>query len=476
MPRRVLIPLIVACALFMENLDSTVLSTALPAIAASFGESPVRLNLAITAYLFSLAVFIPVSGWIADRFGARRVFTLAIAVFTLGSILCGLSGSLVELVLARILQGLGGAMMVPVGRLVVLRAVTKPELVRAMAYLTMPALVGPVIGPPLGGFLATYLSWRWIFWINIPIGIVGIALALLYIEDTREQTVPPLDVRGLLLTAVGFTALVFGFETIGRDVLPAGVTAALLVVGATALAVYVRHARRVTAPVLDLSLFRIPTLRMSLSGGFLFRVGAGASPFLLPLMLQIGFGLTAFSSGLITFVSAVGAIAMKVAAAPILNRFGFRSVLIGNGLLCAVFFAVYGLFRPDTATAVMLLVLLGGGFLRSLQFTSLNSLAFADVPAERMSRATSLSGTAQQLATSVGVGVGALILHLAMMARGSDVLALGDFTIAFLVVAAIVAASALVFVFLDADAGAEVSGHVPKSAPHLARSDDATDA
>src|SRR5438874_2268015 len=337
--QRMLVPLIVACALFMENLDSTVLATALPAIARSLDENPLHLNLAISAYLFSLAVFIPVSGWVADRFGARTVFRGAIGIFLLGSVLCGLSPSLPAFVAARILQGMGGALMVPVGRLVLLRSVPKSELVSAMAYLTIPALIGPVVGPPLGGFIATYLSWRWIFWINIPVGILGIILATRFIPAIREKHVPPLDVAGLLLTAIALTGLVFGFETTGRDILPAPLVVLLLVVGATAALVYVAHARRATHPIIDLSLLRIATFRASVTGGSMFRIGIGAIPFLLPMMLQIGFHRTPFESGMLTFAAALGAMGMKTTAARILRRFGFRRVLIANAVVSSAFLA-----------------------------------------------------------------------------------------------------------------------------------------
>ena len=460
-PRSRLIPLVVACALFMENLDSTVLATALPAIARSLGENPLHLNLAITSYLVSLAVFIPISGWIADRYGARRVFCTAILIFTGGSIACGFANSFWTFVLARVAQGLGGAMMVPVGRLVLLRSVSKAELVSAMAFVTIPALIGPIVGPPLGGFLTTYLSWRWIFWINVPIGVLGIALALWLIEDLREEEVPPLDWRGFALTALGLSAVMMGFETIGRDMLPAGIVAALLAGGAVALALYVRHALRAAHPVLDLSLLGIRTFRAAVLGGFLFRLGVGAIPFLLPLMLQVGFGMNPLQSGLLTFAAAVGAITMKMTAKPILRRFGFRDVLTVNAFISAAFIAATGLFEAATPAPLILAVLLLGGFFRSLEFTSINALAYADVPRERMSRATSFASMAQQLSLSVGVGTGALILHIVMSLRGGAATAAGDFAPAFFVVAGISALAAFVFWRLPPDAGAEVAGRLP---------------
>ncbi len=459
MPRTAIIPLIIACALFMENMDSTVLATSLPQIAAAFGESPVRLSFAITAYLFSLAVFIPISGWVADRFGARTVFRLAIVVFLGGSILCGLSSSLPGLVAARLLQGLGGAMMVPVGRLVLLRSVPKDQLVTAMAYLTVPALVGPVVGPLLGGFITTYFHWRWIFWINIPIAVLGLVLATIFIPDTREERPPPLDLAGFGLSSVGLVGIIFGFETIGRGLVPGAVTVALLAAGVIGVLLYVRHAGRVAHPVLDLGLLRVPTFRASVIGGFLFRIGIGALPFLLPLMLQSAFGLSAFGSGQLTFAAALGALTMKLAARPILRRFGFRRVLLTNAMLSALSLAAIALFRPDTPSLVILLVLLVGGFFRSLQFTSINTLGYADIDRQRMSRATSFSSMAQQLSLSVGVGTGALLLHLTMVARSGTVLQTGDFLPAFVTVGICAAASALAFVSLPAAAGAEVSGH-----------------
>jgi EmrB/QacA subfamily drug resistance transporter len=456
-----LIPLIVACALFMENLDSTAISTALPAIAASLGENPLRLSLAITGYLFSLAVFIPISGWVADRFGARRVFRLAILVFMLGSVLCSFAGSLFGFVLARMLQGMGGAMMVPVGRLVLLRSVAKADLVRAMAWLTVPAMIGPVMGPPLGGFITTYLDWRWIFWINLPIGALGILLVSLFIPDLREERPPPLDLLGFLLSAVGLVGLVFGFETIGRGIVPWSTTLLLLALGAIGVGLYVLHATRTLYPVIDLALLGIPTFRASVLGGLVFRIAIGATPFLLPLMFQAGFGLSAFDSGLLTFAAAAGAMLMKLTAAPTLKLFGFKRVLMINALISAVFIAASALFTPTTPRLLILAVLLTGGFFRSLQFTSINTLGYADIERAQMSRATSFASMMQQLSLSIGVGTGALLLHLTVAARGGTELSAHDFWPAFLAIGGIAALSALVYRPLPPEAGAEVSGRRP---------------
>jgi EmrB/QacA subfamily drug resistance transporter len=338
-------PLIVGCALFMEMLDSTVISTALPAIARSMHEDPIRLNLAITAYLLSLAVFIPISGWMSDRFGARKVFSSAIVIFTIGSILCGLCNSLPELVLARIVQGFGGAMMVPVGRVVVLKTVEKADLVQAMSYLTVPAVLGPVVGPPVGGFIVTYYSWRWIFYINVPIGIAGFILVTLYIENLREADVPPLDFIGFLLSGFGLAGLVFGFESIGRGIIPAPLVATLFAGGASSIVLYWLHARRHPNPIIDLALIRIPTFAAATLGGGLSRIGIGALPFLLAMLLQLVFGLSPFASGLLTFTSAAGALFMKLTAAPIIRRMGFRSVLINNGVISGIIMMSYALFR-----------------------------------------------------------------------------------------------------------------------------------
>ena len=461
MQRRVLIPLIVASALFMENLNSTVIATALPAIAASLGESPLRLSLAITSYLFSLAVFIPASGWVADRFGARTVFRGGILVFTIGSILCGLSSSLLGFVLARTLQGIGGAMMTPVGRMVLVRTVQKSELVNAMAWLTVPALIGPVIGPPLGGFITTYFSWRWIFWINVPVGIFGMVLVSLHIPDERAEHPPPFDFRGFLIAGLGLLGVVAGFESIGRGIIPAQAALALMAAGAVGITAYVLHARRVAAPVIDLGLLAYPTFRVSVLGGSIFRIGIGAVPFLLPLMLQLGFGLTPFASGLLTFAASAGALLMKTTAATILRHVGFRRVLIVNGLVSAAFLGAIGLLQPTTPHALILALLLAGGFFRSLQFTSINTLAYADLPSSRVSRATSFASMAQQLSLSIGAGTGALVLHLAAGGHGTAMPAVADFAVAFGTVAVASALSVLVFLRLPADAGAEVSGHLP---------------
>lgn len=464
MQRAKLLPLIVACALFMENTDSTVIATSLPVIAKSLGEDPIALKLALTSYLVSLAVFIPISGWMADRFGARTIFRSALVVFMLGSILCAVSSSLGAFVGARFIQGMGGAMMVPVGRLVILRSVSKSEIVGALAYLTVPALVGPVVGPPLGGFITTYFDWRWIFFINIPIGLVGIVLASLFFEDIREEDVPPLDIRGFLLSSFGFAALMLGLNTGGRHLVPEAVSYACVIGGATALLAYWFHAQRVPYPVLNLSLFRIPTFRIGVIGGSVFRTGIGAIPFLLPLMLQLGFGLDALQSGLITFASAAGALIMKTLAKTILARFGFRGVLTVNAVIGAGFLAASGLFTPTTPHAIMLSVLLVGGCFRSLQFTGINALSYADVSNREMSSATSMSSVAQQLSLSIGVTIGAFALESTHMLHGGKTLAAGDFWPAFLIVGLVSASSALWMMQLDPNAGAEVSGHVPVSA------------
>jgi EmrB/QacA subfamily drug resistance transporter len=470
-PSRILVPLIVACALFMENLDSTVLSTSLPAIARELGEDPIDLKLALTSYLLSLAIFIPVSGWLADRLGARLVFRAAIAVFALGSALAGLSSTMPEIIGARVVQGVGGAMMVPVGRLVILRTVPKSELVGSLAWLTIPALIGPVLGPPVGGFITTYFSWRWIFWINLPIAALGLVLATLYIPDVRGDAPTPFDGRGFALSAFGLAAVVSGSTALGLEALPLWGAGLMLATGAGALWLYARHAARTEHPILNLRLFRTPTFRAAILGGSLFRVGIGAAPFLLPLMLQVGFGLTAFQSGMLTFASAVGALLMKFTARPILQRFGFRAVMTVNALIAAATISAPALFTPATPAAIMLAALLVGGFFRSLQFTSVNALGYADVEQERMSGATTLASVAQQLSLSLGVSLAALTLETILAARGGTELTAADFPLAFAIIGAVSACSVLVFSRLAPDAGAEVSGHRAAAADsaHAAR-------
>ena len=455
-PDRILLPLIVASALFMETLDATVLSTALPAIAADFGESPISLKLALTSYLLSLAVFIPASGWIADRFGVRTVFRLALVVFTLSSIACGLSNSIGELVAARVFQGIGGAMMVPVGRMVILRSVKKSELVGAFAWFTVPALIGPMLGPPLGGFITTYFEWRWIFWINVPVGILGFVLATIFFPDIREKRRERFDGLGWLLVGVGLATFVTGSTSIGLAVLPSGMEFALLTVGAALLASYVWHSRRTANPILDLVLLRHVTFRASIVGGLLFRIGAGAVPFLLPLMLQLAFGMTPFESGTVTFVVAIGAIAMKFLAAPILRRFGFKAVLITTAIITGAFIALPAAFTPATPVVVMSAVLLVGGFFRSLQFTGLNSIAYADVPTESISRASAMSSVVQQLGMSIGISVAAIALSTT---SGGDEIVRADFVLPFIAIGVICAASALAYWGLPSEAGSEISGH-----------------
>jgi EmrB/QacA subfamily drug resistance transporter len=453
------VPLIVGCALFMQTLDSTVIAVALPAIAKSMHQDPIRLNLAITSYLLSLAVFIPISGWVADRFGARGVFRGAIIVFTVGSILCACASTLLQLVGARVVQGFGGAMMVPVGRLLVLRTVPKADLVDAMSYLTVPAVFGPVVGPPVGGFIVTYASWRWIFLMNVPIGILGVALVTAYIADIREEVVFPLDLQGFVLSSLGLAGLMFGIETIGRGMAPAGIVMSLLAGGGICVGLYVVHSGRVSNPIVDLGLMRIPTFAASTISGSLGRMGIGALPFLLAMLLQLVFGLSPFGSGMITFASAAGALMMKPTAAPIIRRWGFRKVLVGNGIISSVILMLYALFGPSTPYAVIILTLLIGGFFRSLQFTSLGTLTYADVPLPMMSSASTLASMVQQLSLSFGVTIAAIMLHLSLYLRGAHTLATRDFVAAFILTGVLSLISALLFLRLSSDAGWELSGH-----------------
>lgn len=451
--------MIVACALFMQNLDGSIIATALPAMSRAFGADPLHMNVALTSYLVSLAIFIPVSGWAADRFGSKTVFRTAIAVFTLGSVLCGRAETLPFLVAARVIQGAGGAMMVPVGRLILLQSVAKPQLLAAMAWLTVPSLVGPVVGPPLGGLIVTYADWRWIFDINIPIGVAGIALASRYMPDVRGSIPAQFDGWGLLMSGTALSALMFGLETIGRGLLPAAVPAGLLGTGLLAAAAYGWHAARTDNPLLDFRLMRIPTFAVSVISGSLFRVGIGAIPFLLPLMLQLGFGQSPVQSGFTTFASSVGAIAMKPITQTVLRWFGFRTTLVWNGALSAVLLAGCAAFDPAWSTAAIVAVLLTGGFARSLQFTAYNTLAYADISHARLSAATSLYATLQQVSLTLGITVGAAALAASAALHGNSNPITSDFSAAFLVVAAVASFAAPTALRLRRDAGSELSLH-----------------
>jgi EmrB/QacA subfamily drug resistance transporter len=455
----VLVPLIVSCALFMENMDSTVIATSLPAIAADLGENPLSLKLALTSYLVALAVFIPISGWFADRYGSKRVFAGAIAVFMAGSLASAMSSSLGAFVAARFFQGMGGAMMVPVGRLVLLRAVPKSGLIQALNTLTITGLLGPVVGPPLGGFITQAAHWRWIFLINIPIAILGIFLVVRFIPDLREESNPPLDLFGFALTGIGLSTLMLGLSALGGHLLPAGAIAACVAVGALLLAVYAWHARRTDHPVMDLRLFRIPTFSTGVLGGNLFRLGVGATPFLLPLLFQLGFGLGPLASGLLTCAVAIGAMFMKAMTSWTLRRFGFRRVLVVNALLASAAIATPAFFTAATPHAVVFAVLLFGGCLRSLQFTALNAVTFADASREQMSQATGVSSMSQRLAQSLGVAIGAYALEISARLQGHAEVNAASFWPAFAFIGLLSATSSLYHARLPANAGEEVSGH-----------------
>ncbi|MEG3192880.1 MFS transporter [Lysobacter sp. D1-1-M9] len=457
MRRERLLPLIVATALFIENMDSTAITTSLPVIARDLGVEAVALQLALITYMLALAVFIPVSGWVADRFGARPTFMAAIAVFLLGSLGCAAAGSLGSLVAARFLQGMGGAMMVPVGRLVLLRTVPKSQLVQALSWLTIPALLGPVLGPVLGGLITTYGNWRFIFLINLPIGLLGIYLAWRHIPLLR-QPVKPLDWRGFGLSASGLALTIFGFSTLGRHLVSTSLALVCLLVGLAALGLYVGHARRHAHPLIDLGLLRLSTFRIGVLGGSLFRIGIGATPFLLPLMLQLSFGLTPLQSGLLTFTSAVGAMFMKTIAARVLHRFGFRPVLVANALLASLLLCGFGLFRAETPYPLIVGVLLVSGCFRSLQFTSLNAIVYAQVEPARMGQASGFAAMAQQVSLAIGVTIGGYALGVASAATGQPIEAAINFGFAFLTVGLVSASSAWMMARLAPDAGAEMAG------------------
>ncbi|WP_043361918.1 MDR family MFS transporter [Belnapia sp. F-4-1] len=455
---------IVASALFMQNLDSAAVTTALPSMAADMGVEPARLGVAITAYLVSLTVFIPVSGWVADRFGAKRVFMAAIAVFTVASILCGRATGVPEMIAARVFQGVGGAMMVPVARLLLLRQVRKEEMLSAMTWLTMPAMIGPISGPPLGGFLTDAFGWQSVFLINVPIGLLGLALVAWKIEDVPPGDPGPPDVVGLLLIGLALALFMFGLETIGRHVVTEGIPEAALVLGLMFGWAAIRHCLRAKRPAIDLSLLRIRSFSQGVIVGSLFRIGAGATPFLVPMLLQVGFGKTASAAGLVSFATALGALAMKPLARPILRRFGFRSVLIATSVLSAAGIAVAALFTPAWPLSAIFLLLAAGGLFRSLQFTALNTISFADIPATRLSAATSFSGTVQQLAPALGVVLATTSLEVSKSLSGHHLAEVPDFAAAFVVAALVVLASCPFFLRLAPDAGAEVSGHRPLAA------------
>ncbi len=452
-----IVPLIVAVALFMENMDSTVIATSLPAIAADIGADPLELKLAITSYLISLAVFLPVSGWTADRFGVRTVFRAAILVFIAGSIGCALSQTLTQFVIARMIEGMGGAMMTPVARLILVRTIDKRELVVAMIWVTVPALLGPMIGPVLGGFLTTYISWHWIFIVNVPMGLLGITLATIYIDDIKAENPDPFDAKGAALAGVGIAGLTFGGSTLGLNFLPSSIVYAMILIGAASTWAYVIHARHTPTPILDLSLLRIPTLRAGVVSGSLYRAGVGSLPFLLPLCLQLGFGLTAFQSGLITVANVFGALGMKTIIPIVLRTFGFRWALTVNALVSAFMVGLCATFTPGAPLAWIVGVLAVGGFFRSLQYTSLNTIAYADLDSRALSRATSLVAVAQQISLTVGVALSASLVELTFKLRGAEKISAADFQPAWVIIALISAATSLLFWRLAPDAGAEVS-------------------
>lgn len=455
--------LLVAGAFFMEFLDGTVIATALPDMAKSFGIDAVDLNIGISAYLITLAVLIPASGWIADRFGARKVFTLALAIFTLSSVFCGLATSMESFVAMRIIQGMGGALMVPVGRLAVLRTTPKHQLITAIATLTWPALIAPIIGPPLGGFITSVADWRWIFFINVPLGIFAILLSLRIIPDICDDERRPFDLPGFVATAIAMVSLVYAMEALGGETVQSTLVILLFVVGALAFGYSLHHFRRAKWPMIRLDALQVPTFRVTMYGGSLFRASISAVPFLLPLLFQVGFGMDPFHSGLLVLAVFVGNLTIKPLTTPLIRWLGFRQLLLVNGALNVLALTACAFLTPQTPIWAILLVLYLGGVFRSIQFTGVSTLAFADVPSAQMSYANTLFSTANQLAIGLGITLGAIGIRIGE--KVSEVMSLSavpgiSFRLAFVFIALICLVGMIDTLRLTRDAGISVSKKV----------------
>jgi EmrB/QacA subfamily drug resistance transporter len=403
-----LLPWLVAVAFFMESLDTTILNTAVPAISAALRVSPLSMKAVLASYTLSLAVFIPISGWMADRFGTRRVFAAAIGLFTLGSFLCGMADNVHLLVACRILQGCGGAMMVPVGRLTLVRTFAKADLLRTMSFVSIPALVAPMLGPIAGGLIVGYLHWRFIFFLNIPIGVAGLILVYIHLPDYREEVSHPLDVVGLISFGSGIALLSYVLEIFGEHTLGAGEMSGLLALSAALLAGYWIHARHLSYPLLQLRLFTIRTFRAAVSGSFFTRLGIGGVPFLLPLLYQVGLGFTPIQSGLLVMPQAIAAMSMKTIMPRLLRRVGYRGVLISNTLILGILLMGFATIGPRTHVWMIILQAFLYGAFTSLQYTSMNTLVYADITEKDTSSASSIASTMQQMSISFGVATAGL--------------------------------------------------------------------
>jgi EmrB/QacA subfamily drug resistance transporter len=455
------LPYIVAATFFMEYLDTTVIATALPQMAHSFGVGPNSLSLGMTAYMLALAIFIPASGWVADRCGSRTVFFSAIGVFTVASVLCGLSQNVTEFTAARLLQGIGGALMVPVGRLVVVRSTEKSRMMQAISTITWPAIAAPVVGPPIGGFITTYASWRWIFLLNVPFGLAAMAIALVMVPNLRGSERKPLDLVGLLLSGVTLTAILYGAELASQPGENPWIAAAFIVGGLLAGVAAFQHAKRHPHPLIDVSTLKIPTFSVTVVTGSFTRIGIGAVPYLMPLLFQIGFGLSAFKSGLLLLASAVGNLGMKALTTRILQRYGFRMVSIVDVTLAGVFIIACGLLTPNVPLVLVLLVVFVYGVARSMQFSTLATLAYADVAQPQMSAASTLWSAAAQMTLGLGIAFGAVSLRAAAFFNGETTgraFTLDDFRLAFLFAGVLTLISVIGYMGLAHDAGQSVGG------------------